>query len=1147
MSDFVHLHVHTEYSLLDGACRIKELINKIKALNQKAVAITDHGVMYGAVDFYKAAKSEGIKPIIGCEVYTAPKSRFDKTRNFEGDYNHLVLLAKNETGYKNLIKLVSLGYTEGFYIKPRIDDELLEKYSDGIIALSACLAGAIPQAILKDNYEEAKEKAIKLSKIFGSDNFYLELQDHGIKEQSVVNRKLLKIASETGIPIVATNDAHYINKEDSKAQNVLLCIQTNRTVEEGSGMGFESDEFYIKSSEEMSELFRFIPEAIENTNRIADMCNVDFEFHKLHLPVFELENNRDHFDYLKQISLNGLYKRYQNVDDKLLERLDYELGVIKSMGYVDYFLIVRDFISYAKSHDIPVGPGRGSAAGCIVSYCLEITDIDPIKYDLLFERFLNPERVSMPDIDIDFCYVKRQKVIDYVTKKYGKDRVAQIITFGTMQAKAAIRDVGRALGIPYNEVDKIAKLIPFEKDMNITKAVSSVLELSRIYNENERIKELINTAIKLEGMPRHASTHAAGVVITSSPANELVPLQANDEAIVTQYPMGTLEELGLLKMDFLGLRNLTVIHDAIEQIKKTNKDFTGSFGSYDDPCIYSLLSSGNTEGVFQLESSGMKQVLSSLKPQRFEDIIAVISLYRPGPMDSIPRYIECKNNPEKIRYKHELLRDILDVTYGCIVYQEQVMQIVRKLGGYSYGRADMVRRAMAKKKAKVMEQERQIFLHGNDTVKGAIKNGVSEDVANDIFDEMAKFAEYAFNKSHAAAYAAVAYQTAYLKYYYPKEYMAALLTSVLDNTGKLSEYISECDRIGIKVLPPDINESGEGFTVSGNNIRFGLVAIKNIGKGFIISVKEERSRNGLFTSFYDFCERMFDKDLNKRALESLIKCGAFDGFGIHRKSLIMSYENILHDIARIKKQNMNGQLSLFEDNSNIIEEKIYVDVPEYTGRELLAMEKEVSGMYLSGHPMTNYADSAKKAGSSPIYSIISSFAEEKTEKFKDGDRVTVSGIIVSKTVKTTKNNSTMAFITLEDMSASIEVLIFAKIYDSFLPYIKTDSVIAVKGRISIKEEEAPKIVCEKIIPLYAEDKLINSLHKTLYLKLKNNNTQEFCKTVEILEEYPGNSEVVFYFEENGKYLKYNKAKVNIDVALMQKLSDLLSGENIKVK
>ena len=1142
MTDFVHLHVHTEYSLLDGACKIKELVKLAASLGQKAIAITDHGVMYGVIDFYKACNAAGIKPVIGCEVYTAPGSRFEKQRRADYDYAHLLLLAKNNTGYQNLSKLVTYSYIEGFYIKPRVDEELLRRYSEGIICLSACLAGEIPRAIMQDDMAGAEKIALKYREIFGAENFYLEIQDHGMAEQKKVNRGILEISRKHGIPLVCTNDAHYLRQEDADAQNVLMCIQTNHTVEEGSGLAFETQEFYIKSGDQMAELFDYAPEAVANTVRIAEACNVDFEFGTLRLPNFTAPDGLENFDYLTQLCFDGLKDRYAPVTDAHRERLTFELDTIKQMGYVDYFLIVWDFINYARSQGIPVGPGRGSAAGALVSYCLGITNIDPLRFNLLFERFLNPERVTMPDIDIDFCYERRQEVIDYVVRRYGSDHVCQIVTFGTMKARGVVRDVARALGFAYADADRVAKLIPSDLGMTLERALEISPDLRSLYEEDDAVRQLIDTSLKIEGMPRHTSIHAAGVVITDEPVSEYLPLQLSDNAIVTQYPKDTVEELGLLKMDFLGLRNLTILADTLRMIEQAGKPFDfDAYNNYTDPETYELLSVGNTSGVFQLESAGMRRTLMELKPKTIEDIIAIISLYRPGPMDSIPRYIYGKNNPDKVEYTHEMLRDILDVTYGCIVYQEQVMQIVRKMAGYNYGRADLVRRAMAKKKPSVMEKEREYFLHGltdengNVIVDGCLRRGVDERSANIIFDEMTKFAAYAFNKSHAAAYADIAYKTGYLKRHYQNEYMAALFTSVLDNTAKVVEYKDECERLGIPLLPPDVNESDAGFTPVSNGIRFGLVAIKNIGRSFIEALVKERAANGPFKSFYDFVDRMLDKDMNKRAVESLIKCGAFDSLGVNRRRLMNRYESVMSTLAGERKNNLAGQLSLFGETLAPKDEDLFPDLPEFSQKELLAYEKEVAGMYLSGHPMQDYKKEVQLLHATPIANLLPD--EDGNSEFKDGQTVLIAGMIAQVTTKLTKNDATMAFLSIEDTTGSIETLVFPKVRDKYAKLIVQDTPLALRGKLSIREEEDPKLLCDMIAPLTGASQNMGKL----YIKLAPAKAAYERQIKDRLRQTPGAGQVVFYFEQDKKYYRFTET-VSITDELLSELRGLLGKE-----
>jgi len=1143
---FVHLHVHSEYSLLDGSCRIKDLIAKTKELNMKVIAITDHGVMYGVIDFYKEAVAQGIKPIIGCEIYVAPRSMQDREYGIDNENYHLVLLAKDMTGYKNLMKIVTVASIEGFYYKPRVDREFLKEHSEGLIALSACLAGEVPSYILRGEYEKAKEAALFYDSIFGRGNFYLELQDHGILEQQKVNKELIRLSKETGIPLVATNDVHYLEKKDAKAHEVLLCIQTGKTIDDEDRMSFPTDEFYLKSPEEMENIFSCCKEAIENTEKIADMCNVEFEFNKTKLPKYDLPEGVDSCEYLRNLCYEGLYKRYKNPSKEVIERLDYELSVIKQMGYVDYFLIVWDFIKFAKDNRIMTGPGRGSAAGSLVAYTLGITNIDPIKYNLLFERFLNPERVSMPDIDSDFCYERRQEVIDYVVKKYGKDNVAQIITFGTMAARAVIRDVGRALNYPYAEVDVIAKMIPFELGMTIDKALSLNPELKARYENEEKVKQLIDISRSLEGLPRHASTHAAGVVISKEPLVNYVPLQKNEDSIVTQFPMTTLEELGLLKMDFLGLRTLTVIRDTIEMVKK-NKGVIIDFDSmeYDDPKVYELISKGETEGVFQLESPGMKQFMTELKPKNLEDIIAGISLYRPGPMDQIPRYLANRNHPESIVYDHPLLKPILDVTYGCMVYQEQVMQIVRDVAGYSLGRSDLVRRAMAKKKMDVMEQERKNFIYGivdeegNVIVPGALRNGLDEATANKLFDEMLDFANYAFNKSHAAAYAVIAYQTAYLKRYYPVEFMAALLNSFVDNLDKIAFYVQVCKKMGIKVLPPDINESDSYFTVVEDKIRFGLSAVKNVGLNMTMEIVSERERNGKFKSVVDFFERMQDSQLNKKAVESLIKAGAFSSFGVRRSQLLSVYDKLMENIKKNRNNNLNGQISLFGEveQSHGVEFE-FPDLEEFPKNRLLSMEKETLGLYISGHPLEEYMEDIPKITNATTLDFKVSEEEMFQPKLQDNQEVVIAGVIATKKIKFTKNNNMMAFVTIEDLYGTVEVIVFPTVYEKYSSIIKEDNPVVVRGKVSLKEEEEPKILCDEI-------KLLSqAIVKKLYLNLQDSTKIEIVK--QILRKNPGNMPVVLKLNSKKLLAANRDLWVNGSKELIKQLYVVLGEENVKV-
>ena len=1164
MGGFVHLHVHTEYSLLDGSARIKDLVARAKELGMDSLAITDHGVCYGIIDFYKECVAQGIKPILGCEVYVAKRTLYDKEPNIDDVYYHLILLAKNMKGYKNLIKLVSKGFIDGFYYKPRVDHDTLKQYSEGLIALSACLAGEVQSYIMDGDIKKAESAALTYKSIFGED-YYLELQDHGIEEQKNVNKQLLILSKKLQIPVVCTNDIHYIRREDARAHEVLLCIQTGKTMDDEDRMRFKTDEFYLKSPEEMAELFKDVPEALENTVKIAEKCNLKLEFGKLHLPKYDVPGGMDSYEFLRKLCYEGLHKRYKDINDKLTGRLEYELGIIKKMGYVDYFLIVWDFIKFARDNGIMTGPGRGSAAGSIVAYCLGITRIDPIRYNLLFERFLNPERVSMPDIDSDFCYERRQEVIDYVIRKYGKDRVVQIITFGTMAARAAIRDVGRALDLSYAEVDTIAKMIPFEKEMTIDKAMSINSELRKVYEKDEKVKLLIDISRDLEGLPRHSSTHAAGVVIAADAVDEYVPLARNEDTIVTQFPMGTLEELGLLKMDFLGLRTLTVIRDALQLIKD-DKGVDIDFDTmvYDDPEVFKMISEGNTEGVFQLESSGMTQFMKELKPNSFEDIIAGISLFRPGPMSEIPRYIENKNNPEKIVYKTEKLKPILDVTYGCIIYQEQVMQIVRDLAGYSLGRSDLVRRAMSKKKHKVMEEERKNFIYGivdennNILVPGAVRNGISEKVANEIFDQMIDFASYAFNKSHAAAYAVVAYETAYLKRYYPVEFFAAMLTSVMDNNEKVAFYIECCRKKGIKVLPPDINESNVTFTVAGGGIRFGLAAVKNVGKSVIISIINVRKQKGSFRSFTDFCQKTAASDakespINKKAVESLIKAGAFDSMGHFRSQLLAVYEQVMDSAAQDKRRNIDGQISLFDmskDETGSISDTL-PNIKEFESKRLLSMEKEMIGLYLSGHPLTEYADELNMITTMTTSGIVENTGEDMLEVGEgkmelDGKYVTMGGIISSVRIKATHNNSIMAFAVLEDMYGSVEMLIFPKILERYSKLIHEDDLVVIRGRLSIREDETPKLLVENV----------NSLKKfkdcKLYLKIPSIKYNDLISRIKpVLLSSKGTTPVylcVDYGVNNKRNIEVaNKSLwVSPNKELIDKLNDILGNESVKI-
>ena len=1159
---FTHLHVHTEYSLLDGACRIDRLVSAAKNMGQSSLAITDHGVMYGVIDFYRACKKQGIKPILGCEVYVAPRSRFDKSFNFDKEYYHLVLLCENNTGYQNLIKLVSKGFVDGFYNKPRVDMELLERYHEGLICLSACLAGQVPRALSNDDYKTALDIAKRYQSIFGKENYFIELQRHGIEEQDRINPHLISIAEEIGAGLVVTNDCHYINKDDADTHQILLCIQTNHTIDDEDKMEFQTNEFYLKSEEEMRSLFPDLSSAFDNTALIADRCNVDIEFGVRKLPQYHVPDNEDHYEYLKRLCFEGLYKHYgDKPSQQVVDRLNFELSTINNMGFVDYFLIVADFVNFAKNNDIPVGPGRGSGAGSLCAYCIGITGIDPIKYNLIFERFLNPERVSMPDFDIDFCTERRGEVIDYVNRKYGADRVAQIIAFGTMAARGSVRDVGRALAMPYQSVDVVAKLIPTDINMTIEKALSISKELKNMYDTDSSVRRLLDVAKSIEGMPRHITIHAAGVVITDKPVSDYVPLSKSDDVIVTQFTMTTLEELGLLKMDFLGIRNLTVIHDAVEMIKETDPSFDINNIPENDKAVFNMMSKGNSDGVFQFESQGMKNVLTQLKPTSIEDLIAVISLYRPGPMDSIPTYISNRNNPSRITYEHPLLEGILDITNGCIVYQEQVMQIFRTLAGYSLGRADIVRRAMSKKKHDVMEKEKHIFIHGliNENgkieVEGCLRRGVSEKVALSVFSKMESFASYAFNKSHAAAYAIVAYQTAYLKCHYKKQYMAALLSSVLDKQNKMAAYISECQRLSVLVLPPHVNESNSTFAVINGNIRFGLTAIRNLGRNFINSLVDER-RNGPFTSFYDFCKRMNSKGLNSRALESLIKCGALDNLGVNRRQMLCSMKTVLEDLEYDRRKNVSGQMSFFEV-SDIKEEISFKIEPmqEFSLMELLYMEKEMAGMYLSGHPIDLYKDFTSVTGADSLCDIVNA---DGNSRYKDGATVKLVCIVTKNKSQITKSNQMMAFVTVEDRYASAELIVFPKILSQYSSALYTGAVVEVIGTLNFKEDEEPRVICEKITALPPAEKLADYVNKRrqesvvkerkLYLRLENTTGDKYYKTRTVLQKHKGDTKVVLYLTENSKQLLTPETLwVNCDDALFSELYVILGQENVVLK
>ena len=1159
---FAHLHVHTEYSLLDGACRIEKLLDRVQELGQDSIAITDHGVMYGAVDFYKAAKKRGIHPVIGCEVYVAKRTRFDRVHELDGENRHLVLLCENQQGYQNLIAMVSRAWTEGFYSKPRVDFELLEKYHEGLIALSACLAGEIPRALSMRDYEEARKAALRYEGIFGKGNFYLELQDHGLTEQKAINPQLIRLSRETGIPLVSTNDCHYIRKEDSQMHKILLCIQTNHTIEDPDTMEFGSEEFYVKSEEEMRGLFPEVPEAADNTAIIARRCQVEFEFGKTKLPRFETPNGQENTAYFREQCQQGMIRHYgENPPEAVQKRLAYELDMIEKMGYVNYYLIVHDFVRYAKSAGIPVGPGRGSGAGSLAAYCIGITGIDPIRYDLLFERFLNPERVSMPDFDIDFSDERRQEIIDYVIRKYGADHVAQIVTFGTMAARGVIRDVGRAMAIPYATTDIVAKMVPMELHMTLDKALEVSADLKNRYDTDPQIHELIDMARKIEGMPRHSSTHAAGVVITDRPVSEYVPLAKNDESVVTQFPMTTLEELGLLKMDFLGLRNLSVIDNTVKMAARKTPGLSIEEIPMDDPQVFRLFAEGNTEGVFQFESAGMRRVVMSLKPEYVEDLIAVISLYRPGPMQFISTYVENRHHPEKVTYRHPRLSKILDVTYGCIVYQEQVMQIFRELAGYSLGRADVVRRAMSKKKADVMEREKQIFIHGLQRedgsweVEGCVNRGVDEKTAEEIFRQMESFASYAFNKSHAAAYATVAYQTAWLKCHYPREYLAALLTSVLDSSGKVAEYTAECSRLKIQVLPPHVNESRREFTVAGEHIRFGLLAVKNLGSGFLQSLVRERETNGPFVSYYDFCKRMYPFEMNRRALESLIKCGALDGLGHNRREMLASVNLVMDSLDDDRHRNLEGQMGFFDTPETAGQKVEIPPLDEFTPSEKLAMEKEVTGMYLSGHPVSEYSDLFRRKA---VVSMgeIQKDAAEHGDRFRDGNRVRVLGAVQSVKQKLTKSSGTMAFVTLEDLFGSMELLVFPNVYSRSHTLLREGQIVLAEGRISLTEEKDTKLVCDRIDPPPLPGQALSSGESSqqpkkhssrpgLYLKVPGKDSREYRKAMQYIAIFDGPTELYLYFQDTGKLVRAPAVyRVDANPVLVRELKRLLGSENV---
>ena len=1162
---FVHLHVHTEYSLLDGACRIDRVAARAKELGMDALAVTDHGVMYGAVAFYKACKAAGIKPIIGCEVYVAPRSLHDKDHALDRDYSHLILLCRNEAGYRSLCRLVSTSFTEGFYVKPRIDWELLRQHSEGLICLSGCVRGYIPQCILRGDYEEAKRKAFELRSLFGEGNFYLEIQKHGLADEDRASAGLIRLNRETGIPLALTNDAHYINREDAYYQDVLMAIQTGKSMSDESRMKMETQELYLKSEEEMRELFPEQKEAVANTVRIAEACRFEFEFGHYHLPRFPLpEGEADSYAYLRKLCEEGFARRFPTRPE-VRAQLDYELEMIRKMGFVDYFLIVADFIGYAKRNGIPVGPGRGSAAGSVVSYCLDITDVDPIQYSLFFERFLNPERVSMPDIDVDFCVNRRGEVIDYVNRRYGSDHVAQIVTFGTMAARMAIRDVGRVLDVSYADTDRVAKQIPASLNMTIDEALRLSRPLRDLYEGDETVRRLIDVSRALEGMPRHASTHAAGVVITERPVYEYVPLSTNDGAPVCQYPMTTLEELGLLKMDFLGLRNLTVLEDAARLVRKNDPKFRVEEVPEDDAETFEMLAQGKTMGVFQLESAGMTAVCTGIRARSVEDITAIIALYRPGPMDSIPRFIECSQHPEKITYKHESLRPILEVTYGCIVYQEQVIQIFRQLAGFSLGQADMIRRAMSKKKHAVIDAERVAFVHGDPErgIAGAVANGVPEAVANSIYDEILDFASYAFNKAHAVSYAIVCYRTAYMKRHYPQQYMAALLSSVLDVTDKVAVYIAECREMGIRLLPPDINESEADFTVSGSDIRFGLAAIKGVGRSAVSELVQEREKNGLFRDFEDFLRRMGGKELNRRAMENIILAGGFDSMGNTRKALIGAIGPALEAIAREKRDNIEGQMDLFgaldgEEAGHGTSFRIPAE-PEYSRQEKMSREKEVTGLYFSGHPMDEYRSAIRRAGMVPIGTLTADFArEEGPEHFSDAQTVTVAGIVETARTRTTKNSNLMCTIRLEDDTGSMELIAFQRALDQGGNYVFPGARIFARGKISLRDEKEPQLMVDSIRPLSdlagtpapqeaeaaSAREETAAAEKTLWVRIPSETDPLLEHIRLLLTMFPGRERLILYCEKEKKRIG---TKCIIHEALLAELSELCGEKNVVVK
>ena len=1150
---FVHLHVHSEYSLLDGACRISGMMDRVKELGQTAIALTDHGVMYGCIDFYKAAKAAGIKPIIGCEVYVTRRNITDRVHGIDNDPYHLVLLCKDRTGYENLCKLVSEAFIHGFYGKPRVDIDLLRQHSKGLIALSACLAGGVAQFLMEEDYNAAKAYALTMADIFGEDNFYLELQDHNIPEQVPVNQGICRIARETGLPLVVTNDAHYLRKEDATMQDVLLCVQTGKTIDDPNRLKFQTEEFYLKSEDELKTLFPDLEEAFENTVKIAERCNLEFVFNQYHLPSFPVPEGYTNEEYFRKICMDGFRERYENPPESYKERLEYEIGVISRMGYVNYYLIVWDFIRYAKETGIPVGPGRGSGAASIVAYCMHITEVDPMQYALIFERFLNPERVSMPDFDTDFCQERRPEVIDYVMKKYGADHVAQIATFGTMAARGAIRDVGRVLNFTYAETDQVAKQVPtMPLHITLKEALEVSPKLKEMYDGDERVKTLIDTAMRLEGMPRNTSTHAAGVVITADPVCSYVPLSCNDDTIVTQYTMTTIEELGLLKMDFLGLRNLTVIKDAQTQIQKIDPGFEIDNVPDNDPETFQMLAEGRTQGVFQLESAGITGVCVNMKPASIEDMTAIVALYRPGPMDSIPRFIANKQNPAKITYKTPHLEPILRVTYGCIVYQEQVIEIFRSLAGYTMGQADNIRRAISKKKQKVIEEERKVFVYGDpaQNIPGCVGRGVSEAAAQSIYDEIVEFANYAFNKAHAVCYAVVSYQTAYLKCHYPRQYMAALMTSVLDSAVKISGYIAECKSMGIAVLPPDINHSEATFTVEGDAIRFGLGAVKNVGVGLIRTMVKKREEGGPFRSLEDFIQRMGD-EINKRAVENFIKCGAMDCFGYHRSELLAVFDTMMDSIAEARKKNLDGQMGLFAMLQEEDDAAVSIPIPklnEMSKADLMLLEKETTGIYISGHPMDDYRPFLKNTHVVPIGSLM-----DEESSYQDDQIVSVAGVVQTVKMKTTRNNSMMAYVTLEDDTAAIEMLAFSNVLSQFGGYLKENQAVVITGRLSMRDDKEPQIVINRARPIsdfanaQPEKETPQPAQETkqvLWLRIPSEGSPLYQPVKAALQMFPGDTSVVLYFADSGVR---RGTRCAIDDLLLQKLTQLLGEGNIVLK